>query len=254
MSHRPFIRFINILLMLAAGLYITSCASLRRSALMVDGWRPAPEDVASPQGLPYIGKWMINSQYEPAHWLGELYHEKSLREPINIIIVDEVSQSAEEARELLLKNCSAAGYPVREGHSANYHGYIDGILYLQLPEGGHRAFSNEPFELSNNHGRMFGPYRFQGGWLFIGAFSREKIDPLEKMRHRYLSFNQARDDLAQRLELKTGLKIKGFVNLENALIGNTLFTTGDHDGIAVLLTTASAGGKKRGTEAAGEFK
>jgi hypothetical protein len=75
-------------------------------------------------------------------------------------------------------------------------------------------------------------------WLFIGAFSRESVDPLGKIRHRYVSFNQARDDLSQRLDMKTNYKIKAFLELDNALINDPTVTSGDHDGIAVLVITS----------------
>jgi hypothetical protein len=194
--------------------------------------------VAHPQGLPQIGKWMLDGQYEPAHWLGELYRGKQLREPINVAIVDTVAQSAAEARKRLVQNLAAAGYLVREGHSTGYHGYIDGVVYDQIPDGKEHAFSNEPSEMHNNHGRMFGPHPYGGAWLFIGAFSRERMNLLEKVKHCYVSFNQARDDLSQRLDMKTDYRIKTFLNLDNALIDDPMFTAGDHDGIAVLLTTS----------------
>lgn len=37
-----------------------------------------------------IGKWMIAPDKLPARWLDSTYLGKSLREPINIIIVDEI--------------------------------------------------------------------------------------------------------------------------------------------------------------------
>jgi hypothetical protein len=193
--------------------------------------------VAHPAGLPEVGKWMFNAQNEPARWLGESYQGKKLREPINILILDSVARSAEEARDRLLQHCAAAGYAARGGHSTGYRGSIDGVVYEQLPEGKHAAFANQPFELRNNHGRIFGPHPFRNGWLFIGAFSREGVDPLDRVKHGYVSFNRARDHLAQRLDERTEFKIRAFVNLDNALIGDPAWTTGDHDGIAVLLAT-----------------
>ena len=192
--------------------------------------------VTHPQGLPQIGKWMLNAQGEPAHWLGELHRGKNLRETINIIVVDTLAPSAVEARKRLVQDLAAAGYLIREGHSTGYRGYIDGVVYEQTPEGKEQAFSNEPFETRNNHGRMFGPHPYRGGWLFIGAFSRERMDLLDKVKHRYVSFNQARDDLSQRLDSKTHYRIRAFLDLENALIDNPTCTSGDHDRIAVLLT------------------
>ena len=86
---------------------------------------------------------------------------------------------------------------------------------------------------------MFGPHPYRGGWLFIGAFSREKMDLLDKVKHRYVSFNQARDDLSQRLDTMTDYRIKDYLDLDNALIGDPAATSGDHDSVAVLMTTAN---------------
>jgi len=224
-----------VCLALAMAPCLSGCALHGEVASVPSSWQPPSETVAHPEGLPQIGKWMLNAQYEPAHWLGELYRGKNLREPINIVIADMVAQSAEEARKHLLQNFKAAGYAVRKGHSTGYYGYIDGVIYEQLPEGNEEAFSNEPSEMRNNHGRMFGPHPYQGGWVFIGAFSRESMDLLDKVKHRYVSFNQARDDLSHRLDAKTNYRIKAFLDLDNALIGDPTSTSGDHDGIAVLV-------------------
>jgi hypothetical protein len=200
-------------------------------------WRPAPADMVAPAGLPEMGKWMFDARNRPAQWLGERYQGRNLREPINLIIVDNVAPSAEEARERLFRNFKEVGFLVREGHSAGYQGYIAGRLYAQIPDGGKVAFSDKPFEFGNNHGRFFGPHPFQGGWLFIGAVSRERIEPLQKIKHRYVSFNRARDTLAQRLDLMTSYKIAAFSCLSNAVNGDGKISTGDHDTIAVLLRT-----------------
>ncbi len=224
--------------LLAVGSQLSGCAFHPEAAPVRSFRQPAPEAVVQPPGLPPIGKWMLSAQYEPAHWLGELHGAKHLREPINVVIVDTAAQSAQEARQRLLKNFAAAGYTARKGHTTGYHGCIEGVVYEQLPDGKEEAFSNEPFELGNNHGRMFGPHPYRGGWLFIGAFSREKLDLLDKVKHRYVSFNQARDDLSLRLDAKTDYRIKDYLDLDNALIGDPTASSGDHDSVAVLMTTA----------------
>jgi hypothetical protein len=196
-------------------------------------------DVARPPGLPEIGKWMIDQNGAVAHWLGEIYDGKHLHEPINVIVVDAGAASAAHARQRLVEATTAAGYPIRFGHSAGYRGYIAGELYAQLPAGRDDAFSNRVFELSNNHGRIFGPHLMGDAYVFIGAFSREAVDILRWPGHRYASFNQARDDFARALDLRTPFKSAGFVALENAILGDPNVTTGDHDGRAVLLRAGS---------------
>ncbi|MFL5164387.1 MAG: hypothetical protein ACJ8CZ_18390 [Microvirga sp.] len=192
-------------------------------------------DVATPEGLPAIGRWMLTAQSVPSDWLGEIYERRNLREPINVIIVDQRASSADDAKARLLAAAARAGYPIRFGHSTGYQGFIGGQLYAQLPQGRDDAFSNDIFEVSNNHGRIFGPHQFGQGYLFAGAFSREEIDPIRDPPHSYGSFNRARDDFTQRLNRSTDFKVSRFVDLGNALIGDPKLTTGDHDGIAVVV-------------------
>lgn len=195
----------------------------------------ASEAVANPAGLPSVGKWMIDRAGAIAHWLGEIYEGKKLHEPINVILVDSGAASADDARTRLVAAATAAGYPVRFGHSTGYRGFIGGDLYDQLPVGRDDAFSNRIFEETNNHGRVFGPHRFGEAYVFIAAFSRERVNLLDRPAHRYASFNQARDDLARRLEEKSAFKASGFVLLDNAVADDPAITTGDHDGRAVVL-------------------
>jgi len=192
-------------------------------------------NVETPQGLPEIGKWMLTAQGVPAAWLGEIYEGKSLREPINVILLDEGASSPEDATSRLLAAAALAGYPIRFGHSTGYHGYVGGQLYAQLPQGRDDAFSNDVFEVSNNHGRVFGPHPMAQAHVFVAAFSREEVDPFRSPGHRYASFNQARDDFTQSLDRSTDYKVSGFVNLNNAIVGDPKLTTGDHDGLAVLV-------------------
>ncbi|MBJ6124370.1 hypothetical protein [Microvirga splendida] len=192
-------------------------------------------DIATPEGLPAIGKWMLTAKGVPSDWLGEIYRGKNLREPINVIIIDKGAASVEDAKARLLAAAARAGYPVRFGHSAGYQGFIGGQLHAQLPQGRDDAFSNDIFEMSNNHGRIFGPHALEQGYLFTGAFSREEVDPFRDPPHQYGSFNRARDDFTQRLDRSTSFKVSGFVALGNALIDDPKLTTGDHDGMAVVV-------------------
>jgi hypothetical protein len=200
-------------------------------------WAQAQQgaDVAMPEGLPTIGKWMLTAKGVPSDWLGEVYLGKNLREPINVIIIDEVASSAQDAKARLIAAAAHAGYPIRFGHSAGYQGFIGGQLHAQLPQGKDDAFSNDLFEVSNNHGRIFGPHLFGQNYLFTGAFSREEVDLFRDPPHQYGSFNRARDDFTQRLDRNTAYKVSGFVNLGNALIDDPKLTTGDHDGMAVVV-------------------
>lgn len=193
-------------------------------------------EIATPPGLPAIGKWMIGKDGSIAHWLGERVDGKELHEPINIVLIDASSSSADEAHKALVAAATAAGYPVRFGHSTGYRGYVGGALYRQLPQGRDDAFSNRIFEETNNHGRIFGPHASDRGYVFIGAFSREAVNFLRDPPHRYASFNQARDGFARALAAHSRYRQSGTVPLDNAISDNPQVTTGDHDGLAVVLT------------------
>jgi hypothetical protein len=197
--------------------------------------RLGAKDIARPAGLPEMGKWMYDPTGVPAHWLGETYEGKRLREPINLIVLDRAASSPDDAVVRLSRAAADAGCPSRFGHSSGYQAMVGGETFGQIERGREHAFSDEVFELTNDHGRIFGPYRFDGGYLFIGAFSRERVYPLERPGHRYASFNEARDRFSQSLDAGAAYKVKAFVALDNALIADPEITTGDHDGIAVLL-------------------
>jgi hypothetical protein len=210
--------------------------SLATALAATAAYQPGPDEIARPQGLPPIGKWLITPELRPANWLGQQYRGKEMREPINIIIIDRSAKSNDEAKRRLVANCAAAGFPSRWGHSAGYHGYLDGKLLCQLPEGEKMAFSDRPCELSNNHGRIFGPYFKEGKYYFIGAFSREVVNYLKiKEIHQFGSFLQARAAFARGLDQQTEFKLSGYIDLGNAIGTDPKLTTGDHDGKAALL-------------------
>ncbi len=196
---------------------------------------PGPDDVVDPDGLPALGKWMIDPDGTVAHWLGATYGGKHIREPINVVLVDTGADTAGEARTRLAAAMAAAGYPSREGHSGGYRGWIGGQTYPQLPDEPDHAYSNRFYIFDNNHGRVFGPAPVAEGYLFIAAFSRERIAPLARLKHQYASFNRARDDVTQELAARSRYRITGFVDMDNAIVDDPAVTTGDHDGRAVKL-------------------
>ena len=194
------------------------------------------ETIEAP-GLPNFGKWMLDHTGSPAHWLGEIYQGKKLREPINVVIVDTHANSVADAKERVVEASARAGYTIRMGHSSGYRALIAGEPHDQLPAGWDDAFSNHLFEMTNNHGRMFGPFQQGPSYILIGAFSREEVSLLHWPEHRYASFRKARDEFAASLDRQTEFKLTGYVDMHNAIIDDPNVTTGDHDGKAVVLCT-----------------
>lgn len=78
---------------------------------------PYPSDVidATPD-LRVLGKWMLNSSGEIAHWLGFKFNGKEIREPINaVIMVKELNP--EHATKRLIDAMKLVGYTIQPGHS-----------------------------------------------------------------------------------------------------------------------------------------
>ena len=198
---------------------------------------PASRDSITIESLPDIGLWMLSSKGDIASWLGWRYNGRELREPINVIIVDLVSKSETEAIARLEAACAKAGFEERVGHSSGYSAIIGDSTHAQLPRANEKAFSDGPFEIANNHGRIFGPAPWMHGYVFTAAFSREFTDIVAKVKHHYRSFNQARDAFTQSLDVRTPYRIEGFLRLGNTVVGSSEITTGDHDGMAVFLVS-----------------
>lgn len=195
---------------------------------------PTVEQTHLPEGL-QIGRWLLTGREVPANWLGQKFQGKMMREPINVILVDEVAATPDAAVQYLLESCEAIGYLSRPGHSSDYRGQIGNVIYPQLPQEENHAFSNAMYILPNNHGRIFGPHFFAGYYYFSGALSREAINLFAEVRHVYASFEMAKQDFAARMQANGRYFVVGAIAMENVFLPSESMTTGDHDGTAVLL-------------------
>ena len=195
---------------------------------------PTVEQTHLPEGL-QIGRWLLTGREVPANWLGQKFQGKMMREPINLILVDEVAATPDAAVQYLLESCEAIGYLSRPGHSSDYRGQIGNVIYSQLPRQQNHAFSNAMYILPNNHGRIFGPHFFAGYYYFSGALSREAINLFAEVRHVYASFEMAKQDFAARMQASGRYFVVGAIAMENVFLPSESMTTGDHDGTAVLL-------------------
>lgn len=197
--------------------------------------RPEDTDLVTPEGMPLFGKWMVTPLFKRANWLGVRYKNKILCEPVNIIISDAYARTPEEAYGRFLEAAKKAGFPSRWGHSTGYLAFIAGAFRTRLEGKKHHAFSDASWNKANNHGRIFGPVFFNGKYWFAAAFSRQNVNLLRRVRHRYVSFNEARDRFAWAMNDATPYKVSRFIPMENAIIDSDKESTGDHDGLAVFL-------------------
>jgi hypothetical protein len=184
-----------------------------------------------------VGQYQLNTDYTVANWLNAPYKGKTIQEPINLLIIDKVSNSSFQAINRLLQSTSAAGYEMRFGHSNNYKAYLGDSVFSQLPNESCCTFSDRFFIFPNNHGRIFGPYYKDGYYVFIAAFSKEGVG-FSWPYHTYESFVSARDNFAINLNKYTEYKIIDFIDMKNYIEEeNKILSSGDHDGFAVILST-----------------
>ncbi len=201
---------------------------------------PSPGDVAN---TPYgdVGAWLLQSNGQIANYGGVPHDGKTVLEPINVIILDPTSTSSAQSTARLNAAMARAGFPAQPVHSTGFQGTIDGTTYGQQPAGLLQAFSDNFFLFTNDHGRMFGPAPATNGtgYVWTGAFSTEQLNPANPFTHEYVSSDIARAELALRLVASGGATVVGVVPLGNAYNDGT-FTTGDHDGYAVVLQLTPA--------------
>lgn len=202
---------------------------------------PTPADAAeTPYGQ--IGKWMINSGGRVANWVGLPLQGRTLYEPVNVVLVDRSSTSEAQARDNLVATLSKAGFPNYLAHSTTgYSGILGDSVYGQYPNGLMQVFSNGPFYVTNDHGRVFGPSPTAlpdgSGYLWSMAISRETGYVQGLPIHRYVTFEGAEADLAQGLR-GAGVVQLPSINLDNVYNTPTI-TTGDNDGNASVFDISS---------------
>jgi hypothetical protein len=194
-----------------------------------------PGDVVQ---TPYgdIGKWLLEPSGQISDFGGAPFDGKTLLEPINVIILDPNSTTADEAKAKLNTDLTLAGFPSLPVHSTGFQGTIDGLTYGQQPTGILDAFSNNLFLLPDDHARAFGPDPVQTstGYVWTVAASREQFGLVGLLpTHTLVSYNAARDELASRLIL-SGATLVGIVPLSNA-VDSATETTADHDGYAIVI-------------------
>ncbi|MCV7420019.1 hypothetical protein H7K45_05665 [Mycobacterium yunnanensis] len=196
---------------------------------------PSPTDVAH---TPYgdVGTWLLAPNGQIANYGGVPHDAKTVLEPVNVIILDPSSTSTAESLARLDAAMTRAGFPAQPIHSTGFQGVIDGTTYGQQPAGFLQAFSDDFFLFPNDHGRVFGPAPATTGtgYVYTGAFSTEQLNPANPFTHEYVSSTMARDELARRLVASGAATVVGVVPLGNAYDDGS-FTTGDHDGYAVVL-------------------
>jgi hypothetical protein len=209
---------------------ILSCgAPVRSPAIGMGSLAPSSASMK----IPPVGGWLAYDDGKYADWLGLKYYGRLLREPINIIIMDNRSPSPEIAIQKIMKECKKIGYEEEYGHSSGYTGMINGAVYNQIPNEKHMAFSNKDFFRTNNHGRIIGPASYNGAFIFIAGFSTERPSIIKGFHHSFVSFNQARDDFATKMGAGSVYKLAGTLKLDNVVDTETT-TTADHDGLAVV--------------------
>lgn len=209
-----------------------------------------------------IGLWMYKEQRFArdaiADWLQVPYQERELLEPINVLWVDPVASSEEEAKDNIVEFLDECAFD-REGdvffglvpkHSSGYYAsYGTDVWKSQHDQDDAWVEGFLGGEFPNNHGRIFPAFRALSTagapvYMTAGAFSREGGlgSPFllglncafnRENCHPYRSFNEARNALNCGALGWSETGAFDFGNRYPVSLGLS-FSTGDHNGVLVF--------------------
>ena len=221
----------KIIILIVSGLIIANCSTLKSTT---------PHNKLNTQTTIYdnieFNSFLLKDDNQVALWLGEKINNKYLAEPINIVIIDEQSQSNIVSIKSIENELINAGFTKKNGHSSGYIAVINKTTVDQLPKEYRVAYSDNNSWTTNNHGRLFGPYTTnKNKRIYIGQFSRESFRLFASVHHKYVSFNVARDQLIKRANKYSKLKYVSDFKANNSTHSD-LFTSGDHDGLIKILS------------------
>ena len=220
-----------------------------------------------------LGKWMLRDG-QIANWVDLPLCDpagdcKTVQEPINMVFVVEAS-SRWGAQLRLDHSLRKAKFGPSPFSSIGYSGIVDGVLSGQMPHGGifgfglipplpfdlgsgpglipllapfgfGAAYRDAPFWEANAHLRTFGGTTTgDGRYIFTASVSDEYLISTGGLlpTHAYESFVDARAALAANM-VAIGATGLGTIDMQNAISASDPdFTTGDHDGYAVVIGIA----------------
>jgi len=227
--------------------------------------------VSTPYGD--LGKWMLRDG-AIANWVDLPLCDdggvcKTVQEPINMVFV--VEASSKWAAQLQLDHSlRRAQFGPSPFSSIGYSGIVDGVLSGQMPHGGifgfglipplpfdlgsgpglipllaplgfGAAYRDAPFWEANAHLRTFGGITDgDGKYIFTASVSDEYLISTGGLlpTHAYESFVDARTQLAANM-VAIGATELGTIDMQNEISASDPdFTTGDHDGNAVVIGIA----------------
>lgn len=206
-----------------------------------------------------VGLWMFKRDEKSfnaiADWSGKEYQifaNKRILEPINVLWVDFTSTTKQEATDKVYAFMTESGQFIIETplifniptHTWGYFAFsseVNGIEQCCDPS--HNwTWVDVKHPAENNHGRIFPAIQATssiGDQVFItsGAFSREGayniiLNPPIGQGHDFISFNEARDVI----NVQGGWKVEAMIRAGNEYSLTELlpYTTVDHDGIRVF--------------------
>ncbi|AIT10157.1 hypothetical protein LO80_09355 [Candidatus Francisella endociliophora] len=199
-------------------------------------------------GFPALGKWMIDSDGQVAHWLGDrkINGKKDSRytlEPINVEFFVKATSELDAFTKVdsFLTDKDTGFGNVSKLHSSGYQAYIGEDIYNQFQN---KTYSdNYPF-MQNDHLRIFGSTKsYNGYYVMTGSCSEEsglfkvedkrsEMNNLMLLIHHFVSFNHCRDLLYKNAK-KQGINTQ-YIKMNNTFLDDN-FSTRDHDGNAVQI-------------------
>jgi hypothetical protein len=179
-----------------------------------------------------IGIWMFKTKElnlnSIANWIGVQNEGKFILEPINVVWVDYVSKSKQEAEEKVITFLINNNFLHRSGSSIGYAAVFEQNYWIEQ----YRETWSDKLNPNtiNNHGRVFLGFETktnEGNRAFVstGAFS------VEDEKHLFLSFDDA---LKQFNETEIWKIYSEYLSVNN-VVKNYWFSTFDHRKIKTFI-------------------
>ncbi|WP_339095218.1 hypothetical protein WDJ50_11495 [Deinococcus sp. VB142] len=175
-----------------------------------------------------MGVWVLRQDRTRADVDGLKVQGRSLREPVNVVMVDLFAKSPQEALLRVTSALDRVGLNPADGYTHGYQAYLNGDFAPEVPAG--QTFARGLGTAREERLRLFGPWKYGEGYVFLAGIAAQNVTGQGRS---FSDFMVTREDLAEQLNTRTPFRKKGYVDLLSK-VDTPRETTADHDGCAVV--------------------
>ena len=154
---------------------------------------------------------------------------RSLREPVNVVLIDLFAKTPQDALLRATAALDAVGLKPSDRYTHGYQAYLSGTFQPEVPAG--QVFARGIGSAREERLRLFGPWKSGDGYVFLAGIAAQNVTGQGRT---FSDFMVTREATADALSSRTAFKKKGYVDLLSK-VDTARETTADHDGCAVVL-------------------